>query len=209
MAPLVDAGDFEAAEADDAARATADFFGPPPADEAPADAVEAEAEPEAMPLAVPAPLRAWSIDSDDEADEDGIDASFSLPLAKATAAPAMADEDDAVEPEEPAEEGDYSSLLAMKNPFARQEEFVRVEEPEDDSATVEPTVTFPSPVPTHAIHAGSDQATAPAPRPFDPPKNLARTAVPAAADANPRDPGDAERNLRAALATLQRMSGAA
>jgi hypothetical protein len=205
--PLVGPEDFEAAEADEAARAIADFFVPNQATEPTASPFDAE--PEAEQIAIPAPLRAWSLDSDDDADDDGIAASFSLPLTKATAAAAMAGEDDSAEQEEPAEEGDYSSLLTMKNPFARQQEFVRVEEPEDHSAAVEPTVTFPSLTPARPLHVDPEQGAATTSRPFDPPKNPAKTVVPASAPLPSRDPGDAERNLRAALATLQRMSGAA
>jgi hypothetical protein len=205
--PLVGTEDFEAVEADEAARAIADFFGPNPIAEPSAGPFGAE--PEAAQIAIPAPLRAWSLDSDDDADDDGMVASFSLPLTKASVAPAMVDEDDPTELEEPAEDGDYSSLLAMKNPFARQQEFVRVEEPEDRGDTVEPTVTFPSLTPAPPLPAGSEQRAAATSRPFDPPKNPAKTVVPAPAPLPSRDPGDAERNLRAALATLQRMSGAA
>jgi hypothetical protein len=205
--PLVGTEDFEAVEADEAARAIADFFGPNPIAEPTAGPFGAE--PEAAQIAIPAPLRAWSLDSDDDADDDGMVASFSLPLTKASVAPAMVDEDDPTELEEPAEDGDYSSLLAMKNPFARQQEFVRVEEPEDRDDTVEPTVTFPSLTPAPPLPAGSEQRAAATSRPFDPPKNPAKTVVPAPAPLPSRDPGDAERNLRAALATLQRMSGAA
>ena len=123
----------------------------------------------------------------------------------------MADQDDSVELGEPGEEeeGDYSSLLEMKNPFVRQQEFVRVEEPEDTAAAIEPTVTFPTPAPTYSVHAGPEQTATATPRLFDPPKNPAKSAIPAPAAMPSQDPGDAERNLRAALATLQRMSGAA
>jgi hypothetical protein len=202
-APLADAEDFEVAEADEAARAIADFFGPatvtPPVEEA-----AAEQEPAAS--AVPASMRALAFDAEDADDEAALEASFSLPLGKAAAPVASAnDEEDQADDDD----GEYSSLLTIKNPFARQQEFVRVEEPEDDGDMAGPTVTFPSaPVAPFASPAfdGHDAA---APRPFDPPMKPRNSAGPVASEAAPRDPGDAERSLREALATLQRMSGAA
>jgi hypothetical protein len=197
LPPLAGAEDFEAAEADDAARAIAEFFGPAKA--------EAIIEPEAEQAAtVPPPLRAWSIDDSDEADDDNFVASFSLPLGGATAQQESFDEEEVAEVTQEDSDGtDYSSLLAIGNPFARQPEFVRVEEPEDDAAAFEPAVTFPSPSP--AAQAQAMSAT----RPFDPPPNAAMNAAQPTAPSSPRDPDDAERNLRAALATLQRMGGAA
>nr|WP_166178366.1 hypothetical protein [Altererythrobacter segetis] len=195
--PLAGAEDFEAAEADEAARAIADFFGHgKSADVSPA---QAELAAPAAP-AIPVPLQAWTLDSDDETEDERIAASFSLPLTKA-AAPELAGDERSADMDELGEETEYSSLLAMKNPFTRQEEFVRVEEPVTESAVVEPTVTFPSLAPA--------EASGLAPRPFDPPRNAAKTAASVGAPLPSRDPGDAERNLRAALATLQRMSGAA
>ena len=77
----------------------------------------------------------------------------------------------------------------MGNPFtAPKEEFVRIEEPEPVADPPEPAVVFP----------GQEE---PAARLFDPPGKAARPVAPA--------PADADAALRAALATLQRMSGAA
>jgi hypothetical protein len=205
--PLPAAEDFEAAEAEDAARAIADFFGPAQAAQPIADAFDGE--PDAAAVAVPASLREWSLEGDDDGDEDAIAQSFSLPLGKPGVTAARGDDDDSAEAEEHAEEGDYSSLLAMKNPFAQQQEFVRVEEPADDDAVIEPIVTFPSPSPEHAAQPEPAQADTLGPRPFDPPQIRGKTAISPTAVPESRDPGDAERNLRAALATLQRMSGAA
>jgi hypothetical protein len=193
---------FEAAEAEDAARAMADFFAPGAAAETPAESSEPEwQDEEAMdePV-VPAPLRSFAIDSEDEADDEALAASFSLPLG--TPLPAAGEPDEPIDETTEGEDEDssYSSLLEMKNPFARQQEFVRVEEPEADSDAFEPTVTFPRP----PVSEPQD-AEAPSFRPFDRPT----TPTNPAASAAPRDPGDAERNLRGALATLQRMSGAA
>ncbi len=205
--PLGGTEDFEAAEADDAARAIADFFGPSSSIEP--DAEYGDAAPQPATAAVPASLRALSFESDEDLDDDGITASFSLPLGAGYAEAEPVDEDEAVEPDDLAEDGEYSSLLGMKNPFARQQEFVRVEEPEDSSDAAEPSVSFPSPTPAQPVLTAEDQPAGQAPRLFDPPRNRGQVAAQGAAPAAPRDPGDAERNLRAALATLQRMSGAA
>jgi hypothetical protein len=206
IAPFAGTEDFEAAEADDAARAIADFFGP--ANSAEPDAEYDDVEPEPATAAVPASLRALSFESDEDFEDDGIAASFSLPLGAGYSGAELVDEDEAVEPDELAEDSDYSSLLGMKNPFARQQEFVRIEETEDDDAA-EPAVTFPSPAPAQPAFAAEDQPASQTPRPFDPPRNRGQIVAQGAAPAAPRDSGDAERNLRAALATLQRMSGAA
>src|SRR5690606_32379135 len=100
------------------------------------------------------------------------------------------------EDEDPTAEQEYSSLLAMKNPFRKEEEeFVRVEEPEPEEGEIEATVTFPE-------HKAVAEASA---RPFDTTGSAAPTRIGAAS----RKPGDAARELRAALETLRRMSGAA
>lgn len=207
IAAIAPDADFEAAEAEDAARAIADFFAPGGAAETPHAATsepKGHDEDDIAQPSVPAPLRGFAVESDDEADDEALAASFSLPLGTPRAARGEPDEliDEAIDEAGGAEEDDegYSSLLAMKNPFARQQEFVRVEEPEPDSEAFEPTVTFPQP----PVAKPAD-AEAPSFRPFDRPASPTNPAASAA----PRDPGDAERNLRGALATLQRMSGAA
>jgi hypothetical protein len=187
IAALAPGEDFEAAEAEDAARAMADFFAPGAAVEAPAQSSEPEwHDEEALdePV-VPAPLRCLDLDSEDEADDEALAASFSLPLGAPFAATGEPDEpvDETAEGDD--EDGSYSSLLAMKNPFARQQEFVRVEEPVADEVAFEPTVTFPQrPV------AKPVDANAPSFRPFDRPASPTNPAASVA----PRDPGDAERN---------------
>jgi hypothetical protein len=192
------ADDFEAAEADEATRAMAEFFGT--ATHEPSEEVEL------APVAiVPSPLHAWSIEANDEADDEDFAASLSLPLTGAAASYEAFDEEDVADfRQEDPDESDYSSLLAMSNPFVRKPEFVRVEEPEDEAAAFEPVVTFPSPLPV-----SQGQAERAAARPFDPPPIGAGAAVRPTAPVPPRDPREAERNLRDALATLQRMGGAA
>jgi hypothetical protein len=91
----------------------------------------------------------------------------------------------------------------MRNPFApRNQGLVRIEEPDSDDRGIEPTVVFPgrAAAPFAAL-ANAETA----PRPFDPPSG-----PPARADAvaQPVSP-DTDVALRAALATLQRMSGTA
>jgi hypothetical protein len=220
LAPFGDAADFEAAEAEDAARAIADFFGPPEAEETREIANDSEPpapqfEPAFSPVAplgaaMPAPLRGVPLDQDDEEDESALAASFSLPLGGSISEAEVAStgEEDGFDEEEP-EDSEYSSLLAMKNPFVREQEFVRVEQPEDESGSVEPAVTFPASVPSVRESAGQAQVPASGPRPFDPPTKPVEGALRPAPALAPRDPDDAERSLRDALATLQRMSGAA
>jgi hypothetical protein len=219
VAPFADAEDFEAAGAEDAARAIADFFGPASAGQREAGeaatAGHAVVEPEVPPpfaeptgASVPSALRDLPLEQEDDVDEADLSASFSLPLSGKFAEPSelSGEGEDAEYDEVESDEGEYSSLLAMKNPFLREQEFVRVEEPEDESGLVEPTVTFPSSTATAIRGADSVGRAA---RPFDPPKKPGESALSQAPAAAPRDPDDVERSLRDALATLQRMSGAA
>lgn len=119
------------------------------------------------------------------------------------------------------------SLLDLGLPTLARPQFVRIEEPEADAATFEPVVIFPGQAALGMAAAGSYAAAAapafaPAPTPFaapadsapfrqfDAPSSLGAgqpVVNPAAAAA--LDPAETERALRAALANLQRMSGAA
>ena len=159
------------------------------------------------PPVIPAALRPLPYGFDEDEDDDGPIPSLSLPLAGFTA-PAADDDEEAEELGE-AEEN-YSSLLAMKNPFHAPAEFVRVEEPEHDGE-IEPAVVFPAA--DSAAPSFAAPGTPPAPveaepepisgaRPFDAP------AAATAQRAKP-NPEETERALRSALATLQKMSGAA
>lgn len=215
--PTLDAPkDFGVAAPEDATRAIADFFGP---DEAVTANSPMQAEPEAEPVrpAVPASMCTLPIDEEDGEDEDVFAASLSLPIGGIgggfdRSAAESFDED--YEPEdEPEDDGDYSSLLAMKNPFTRQEEFVQVDEPEDENGAFEPAATSPS-------AALSEAAQAPAAAPVqgepldpsrfsDPTEEPTDSAARAAAPGAPHDPGVADRDLRSALAILQRMGGGA
>ncbi|MBS1239811.1 MAG: hypothetical protein H6R45_517, partial [Proteobacteria bacterium] len=176
------------------------------------------------PPVIPAALRPLDLELDgfgEDEDEDSHIASLSLPLTGLSpAAPAADEEEDAIEDIGEAEEN-YSSLLAMKNPFRAPIEFVRVEEPESADGTVEPAVVFPgadgaaapfaapgaAPVapPAQAAAAGPGPEKAPdkpETRPFDAPAD-------ASVERRRADPEETERALRSALATLQRMGGAA
>ncbi|WP_374411771.1 hypothetical protein [Novosphingobium colocasiae] len=102
-------------------------------------------------------------------------------------------------------EAGYSSLLDLSRPAADKPRFVRIEEPE--SVAIEPVVIFPgegamSPPPFAApssAYTEAPSAITDAQRSFDRPGSGTAPATPA----------DTEKALRAALATLQRMSGAA
>ena len=180
LAPSVAAADFGAAEADEAARAIADYFGALPSPE-PEPAVILPEFVAEMPFA-PSPFDAAEFNARDEdefADDEGFD------------------------------EGEYSSLFELSNPFVRQPEFVRVEEPQADSEAVEPTVEFPSTAAAQTADSADDESADLSKRLSNPPKDPNRFAAQSTVPAAPRDPGVAERNLRAALATLQRMGGAA
>ena len=126
----------------------------------------------------------------------------------------------------------YSSLLAMKSPFRGPAEFVRIEVPEPEAGAIEPAVVFPgqkgsasSPPPQFTEPAAAEPAKpAPeaedesadtgmstggaAPRRFDAPADAEARTAPRKVKAK-ADPAETERALRSALATLQRMSGAA
>jgi len=192
--------DFDPAPAEEAVQAMAAFFGSaPPAEPEP----EPDQTAESSPISAPPPqfLRSLSLADEDDDEDDVPD--FSLPLLRQpTSAPpivpafAPADNDAAEDEAEDESEEGCSSLLGMNNPFAApKSEFVRIEEPEAEPDLTEPAVVFP----------GTEQ---PAPRSgermFDPPGKASTHAAPAA-----QAPADADAALRAALATLQRMSGAA
>jgi len=195
------AADLEAAPAEEAAQAMAAYFGSAPATEAleeqtagePSEAAArisdlADAQP--SPMAFPTFLQPLSAEEDDDEDVDAIP-DFSLPLRRRRAdTPPVA----AAVDEGTADDSDpgYSSLLGLNNPFGpSKHEFVRIEEPDPAAGPAEQAVVFP----------GQEE---PAGRLFDPPGQ-----GPAAGAPRAQAPADADAALRAALATLQRMSGAA
>lgn len=195
------------------------FVPPPPIFTAPAPVMaEAPAIPPA-PIPMPAALRPVSFDpieDDDHGDIAGLVPRHLAMPVQDTEAPAneepVADlaetctadrvDEPAAEPETTGPDDDaFASLLTIEMP---RQEFVRVEEPLEPVAAIEPVVIFP----------GQMAASAPAPlRPFDAPA-AALPGAPVAQVAHARaipefDPAEAQLALRSALANLQRISGAA
>lgn len=92
----------------------------------------------------------------------------------------------------------YSSLLSVSRPGAGPQRFVRIEEPANHSAEIEPVVIFPGKEPI----SGEG--------PFTRPREAANTQpIDHAVERLAQDPQETDRALRAALANIQRMSGAA
>ena len=185
--------------------------------------------------ALPAALRPVGFDVADEEDDTPLDSLVPLRGFHLPAQPSIAPEPPAPEPAEDEAESEeaegYSSLLELGKPLAGRQSFVRIEEPDTAHAAIEPVVIFPGqaargapaspqplaiPQPFAAPQAAAEQGAEPAPAPagtlrrFDAPGNaLAGQPVTAGGIAPQADPEETERALRAALATLQRMSGAA
>lgn len=145
------------------------------------------------PFAVPASLAATAAIEPDQvsvvaeqaaawADDEIDDAAYALDETD------IGDADQESDGEEETLDSGYSSLLSLSRPSAPRQSFIRIDEP-DDAGEVRPMVVFPGAEPEAAA------APSAGPRLFD---------GPARGDAE-----DTERALRAALATLQRMSGAA
>ncbi|PEQ10692.1 hypothetical protein B2G71_21165 [Novosphingobium sp. PC22D] len=148
--------------------------------------------------AIPAALRPVSFDDDDDSDAlPGYVPPRHIGFAPrdAGAATAATADETASENDDEVLEAGYSSLLDLSRPPSRQQ-FVRIEEPESNGE-IQPVVVFPGEEPqTKARPRGAAAETSPPKDDF---------AAPPAAPAR-GDPDDTERALRAALATLQRMS---
>lgn len=185
------------------------------------------------PVTVPAALRPVGLDDDDDFDllpNLVPPRRFTMPDNAASAAastqasgPVLADNfADGRDDEARTLEQGYSSLLSLSRPASERPQFVRIEEPEQGDGEIKPVVIFPgddrqpaAPF-TRPEGAAAAQSARFAPesmpneRRFDPP-----VAAPGAdedsagAPARQPDPEETERALRAALATLQKMSGAA
>lgn len=186
------------------------------------------------PMGMPAALRPLSFDehADDEPDISHVPPrSISFPQAAPAehVAEALTEAGDEAEAEAENDlEGGYSSLLELSRPAQPRHAFIRIEDHEADAGEAEPVVVFPgqaprpfdaprpaayetpSPALTPVLPAVAEAAApvepAAAPRPFDAP---AQPAAPASIPAVRADREETERALRTALATLQRMSGAA
>lgn len=164
------------------------------------------------PSALPAALRPISFDEPEEEDQlPSILPPRTFPKLAEPAAPEAEEPripqsfaPPAAEAEEEAEEESYASLLDLNS---QSRPFVRIEEPEEDSAEIEPVVIFPGQE-NRAFAAPNGDASGAA-RLFDtPPSPSAPLRMPPAS-ARSIDAEETERQLKAALATLQRMSGAA
>lgn len=117
-------------------------------------------------------------------------------------------DDDGQEPTGDETDGEaFASLLAI-GPAAPRGALARIKEPAPATATAEPVVIFPG-----QLAPGSEPFAAPASElEARQPVAIAKTPVDATVTdfaAPPIDPAEAEQALRAALANLQRMSGAA
>ncbi|WP_235913414.1 hypothetical protein [Croceibacterium salegens] len=188
--------DFCAAAADEAALARADFFGgKKTAHHDNFDEPEFGPEPTTNPFAARATMQRALAAPEREPEPEPEPEPSRLSSFRYDDEARSEDDEDGSDSEE-----EYSSLLEMKNPFQRQQpEFVRIEEPELGDGDFEATVTFPARKPVaEAEEAPAGEAA----RPFDPPPGVKPKGA-------PRNHDDAERELRAALETLQRMSGAA
>jgi len=172
----------------------------------------------------PAPLRspfATPI-ADGDADEDNTDGVIVprfLGLARAAPIVEEADEAEARAPlpetdavadiEPPVPEDRYPSLVDMTMPLPLRQEFARIEQPEEPEAAIEPVVIFPGqghrPVDSRPVEPGSAPFARPAPAPAGPAGTATQQAFVPPASALP-DPEEADRALRSALATLQRMT---
>ena len=184
-------------------------------------AVEAESDD-----ALPSSLRPLALDAFLEEDL-AFDASLLPPRRLVAEAPAKPDQlaasaqpfavpaASAPEPaEEPIAEENYASLLGIGG---QRPGFVRIEEPEADASAPEPVVIFPGQAPLGQAPQFTPQFTPPAPS--DDSNPFRRFDSPAAAEhGQPVDqgsqgasvaPDEAAQALRTALASLQRISGAA
>ena len=197
------------------------FAAPVQVEQPPEIAVEADAD-----LALPSSLRPLALDAFLEEDL-AFDASLLPPRRLAAEAPTLSDQSAAIaqpyavpaasapEPaEEPIAEESYASLLGIGG---QRPGFVRIEEPEADASAPEPVVIFPGQAPLGQASQFTPKFTPPAPN--DDSNPFRRFDSPAAAEqGQPVDqgsqgasvaPDEAAQALRTALASLQRISGAA
>lgn len=158
--------------------------------------------------AMPASLRPMNFD---EHDDEPLDMVLPPRSFAAVAAPAVADDAPVTGTE--AEDDNFGSLLGMKTTL--RQNFVRIEEPVEDFADIEPVVVFPgqgaqAPFANPAPFGMPTPAAAVVPEPVAAGHRFDIPPVPSAVpSARAVDPEETERALKSALATLQRMSGAA
>ena len=171
--------------------------------------------------AMPAALRPVGY-GDDGLDEDEALASLlplrqiAMPSAPSFAAPTPVTAPEPANEPDPSEEAvpeeSFSSLLDLNQPAPVRQTFIRIEESEPVSVAIEPVVIFPGQAarPFAVEPAGVDVSDdANTFRRFDAPASAEAGQQVAASVAPAHDAAEAERALRAALANLQQMSGAA
>lgn len=162
-------------------------------------------------------------------DDAGVDAPAHVDASSAeqagdTGNPSAGDDPEDSDDENRVLEEGYSSLLNLRRTpqenGQQKQQFVRIDEPEPQDAAIEPVVIFPGHKPAHddafdppfaaSAETRADDTPIPTERPFDAPKAAAAQGLAVkAASANSPNPEETEKALRAALATLQKMSGAA
>ncbi len=145
-----------------------------------------------------------------------IDMANAKDLALANVNEVMDESDEAID-----EDDGYSSLLNLSRAASPRQSFVRIEdEPAASETAIEPVVIFPgqaarvaATAPVAEAETGEEATSAAAPtsfRRFDAPATAGYGQQVAADEAlTAQDPQETEMALRAALASLQRMSGAA
>lgn len=200
----------------------------PAAQVEPAVTIERLPEVAPAPLPMPAALRPLSFDDPHDDHDDDMLASLLPPRHIARPAPDVSAAHAISEPaeadiDEPVEEEKFGSLLDLGLGALVRPQFVRIEEPDADMADAEPVVIFPgqgAPVGAAPAFLAPAFAAAPAPqsapadsapfRRFDAPASVGHgQPIANLAAASTLDPAETDRALRAALANLQRMSGAA
>ncbi|MDE2560856.1 MAG: hypothetical protein KGL48_01290 [Sphingomonadales bacterium] len=137
------------------------------------------------------------------ASHDGAGRGVSVRPDDGTSFPSAGLEDDLADTGEDGDDEDnrYPSLLSLNHPMARGE-FVRIEEPAPaPEAEVEPVVVFPGQGARSGARSGAPFALPPAPG-----RSAAHSVAAAPRPAPAANPEETDRALRAALATLQRMT---
>ena len=205
----------------------------PAASEPPAEAIALVPQPVAQaaepdqpaPALPPLPAALRPLSFDEPYHDPAEDFTFHLPLRQLTMPAAPAEPEPEPEPEVAAEaiapedgpaevdESGYSSLLDLRlTPAPARPGMVRIEEPQPLGGNIEPVVIFPGHAAPQAVDArsatGSEDSAAVLRR-FDAPGTPGVPSQSMTGSPPLPDPEETERALRAALASLQRMSGAA
>ena len=198
----------------------AQFTAPIPAEPLPRFTAEPAPQPEAFApeQVMPQAMRPFDLGGF-EADDTALDSvlpprMMAMPVAltavpePVASAPFAAPVDEAEIANDGVVEENYGSLLGVAPAIPPRIGFVRIEEPEAETAATEPVVIFPGQMTRPAApHPGDDAGSF---RRFDAPASAGQGQPIAANQAlSDVDSEEAQRALRSALANLQRMSGAA